>query len=219
MQLSWHRQVWVTPSPGSAETKGADLIGCDRSLTCNCSNHLTAPDRNPLFYTLIFLTPPVCLLVGAAASPGCERITSLPFCVDTYTQTSLVSVISWRRVQRRVPLSLYFSFSVHHLFQSSRQLCSFIFRWITATFSFVAKIIYSRSQSLHSTTVSSVCGSVLRFSAFTCSLGREQREKQWDREKENGKRAGEAGQQPIMLDGPKRGWADCHREKGDCLDI
>lgn len=145
MQLSWHKQVWVTPSPGSAETKGADLIGCDRSLTCNCSNHLTAPDRNPLFYTLIFLTPPVCLLVGAAASPGCERITSLPFCVDTYTQTSLVSMISWRRV----PLSLYFSFSVHHLFQSSRQLCSFIFRWITATFSSMAKIIYSRSRKAY----------------------------------------------------------------------
>lgn len=145
MQLSWHRQVWVTPSPGSTETKGADLIGCDRSLTCNCSNHLTAPDRNPLFYTLIFLTPPVCLLVGAAASPGCERITSLPFCVDTYTQTSLVSMISWRRV----PLSLYFSFSVHHLFQSSRQLCSFIFRWITATFSSMAKIIYSRSRKAY----------------------------------------------------------------------
>lgn len=149
MQLSWHRQVWVTPSPGSAETKGADLIGCDRSLTCNCSNHLTAPDRNPLFYTLIFLTPPVCLLVGAAASPGCERISSLPFCVDTYTQTSLVSMISWRRVQRRVPLSLYFSFSVHHLFQSSHQLRSFIFRWITATFSSMAKIIYSRTRKAY----------------------------------------------------------------------
>ncbi|TNN84708.1 hypothetical protein EYF80_005123 [Liparis tanakae] len=32
-------QVWVTPSPVTAETKGTDVIGCDRSLTSNCSNH------------------------------------------------------------------------------------------------------------------------------------------------------------------------------------
>lgn len=38
-----NRQVWVTPSPVTAETRGTDETHCDRSLTSNCCNHLTPP--------------------------------------------------------------------------------------------------------------------------------------------------------------------------------
>lgn len=42
-----NRQVWVTPSPVTAETRGTDVTDCDRSLTSNCCNHLT-PHAPPL---------------------------------------------------------------------------------------------------------------------------------------------------------------------------
>lgn len=42
-----NRQVWVTPSPVTAETRGTDETHCDRSLTSNCCNHLTPPRPSP----------------------------------------------------------------------------------------------------------------------------------------------------------------------------
>lgn len=35
------RQVWVTPSPVTPETRGTDVTDFDRSSTSNCCNHLT----------------------------------------------------------------------------------------------------------------------------------------------------------------------------------
>lgn len=98
------RQVWVTPSPVSAETGGTDVIDCGRSLTSNCSNHSTAP--HPI---LVFRTP----LVRSLATLGCER-TELSraglscdhqgFRVDTYSKMSTVDVISWGMALRVLPI-------------------------------------------------------------------------------------------------------------------
>lgn len=147
------------------------MIGCDRSLTSNCSNHLTAHNRNPLFCILIFLTPPVCLLVSAVATPGCERSErcrdNFPvFSFDTYAQMSLVSMISWSGLQEGFPCHSRFILcpSAFTVVVSAVVYFSSGNRW--PLFHHGQDHLLKILQNLHRTTTASVCGSVLRCSTF-----------------------------------------------------
>lgn len=97
-----NRQVWVTPSPVTAETRGTDETHCDRSLTSNCCNHLTPPRP----------TPHVCTKWGGVVLQSSNPL-SWRVNINGYSKRDPWEASLWNSLTAHSPItffsSLYFS--------------------------------------------------------------------------------------------------------------